>query len=125
MSYMDSPDVSISKITQKDVEKLVGKKPVDLGGNQDLGALLTEINLDAIMARSKDDTDTYFLSWQGNKIPRGAEINGQKIGWTQNGQVLSADGKMMGTYDRLVEFGGEKGKDQKMVVYVSREPLIK
>jgi len=122
---MDNPEISVTKINKEETKNLVGKKPVNLGGRQSLTAALTEIQLGEILARLKDgDTDAFFLSWEGNKIPRGAKINGREIGWTQNGQVVSAGGEMIGTYDRLVEFGGEKGKDQRMIVYALREPLV-
>lgn len=59
----------------------------------------------------------FLLEWEGNKIPRGAVINGKPVGWTQHGMVRSDQGEDMGTYERTVEFGGASGKEQKMLVF--------
>lgn len=61
--------------------------------------------------------DIFLLEWEGNKIPRGAIINGRSIGWTQNGIVVSDQGENMGTYKRTVEFGGANKSEQKMLVF--------
>ena len=63
----------------------------------------------------------FILSWEGNKVPHGARVLDHEIAWTQNGQVSTTDGKAIGIYDRLVEFGGTTGKEQKMVVYLYPE----
>ncbi len=44
------------------------------------------------------------------------------IGWTQNGEVVSTDGGMIGVYDRLLEFGGKSRREQQMLVFVTVEP---
>lgn len=58
----------------------------------------------------------YKLSWKGNKVPRGAVVDGHEIAWTQHGVVRDSDGAVMGYYERLVEWGGEDEKDQAMLV---------
>ena len=60
----------------------------------------------------------FHLKWEGSKIPRGAMIEGSTIQWTQNGEVVSSDGKTIGTYQRLVEFGGASGNEQQMLIFV-------
>ena len=62
-------------------------------------------------------TQVHLLTWEGNKVPRGVEINGHQIAWTQNGIVTSTEGEMIGQYDRLVEFGGENHRTQRMLVF--------
>ena len=61
----------------------------------------------------------FLLEWEGNKIPRGAIVCDKRIAWTQHGLVTGESGKNIGTYERLVEFGGASGKEQKMLVFVS------
>ena len=50
--------------------------------------------------------EAYILTWTGNKIPRGVEIKGKKVVWTQNGVVTAEDSSVIGTYDRITEWGG-------------------
>lgn len=76
---------------------------------------LVEAHLQARAARSKH---VFLLEWEGNKIPRGAVIKGHSIGWTQNGIVTSEQGQTIGVYERLIEFGGDGGRDQKILVFV-------
>lgn len=57
-----------------------------------------------------------FLAWEGTKIPRGVELSGGKIGWTQNGVVTSTEGKQLGYYDRLEEWGGPNKDRHKMII---------
>ena len=45
-------------------------------------------------------------------------IGDEEIAWTQHGIVNGTRGQQIGTYDRIVEFGWEEGKDQVMLVYV-------
>jgi hypothetical protein len=51
------------------------------------------------------------IRWNG-KAPR------FRAAWTQNGQVVDANGKMIGTYERTIEFGGDTGKKQEMLVFL-------
>ena|SRR3989344_388238 len=62
--------------------------------------------------------EIFLLEWDGNKIPRGAVVCGMSIGWTQHGLVTSESGQSIGTYERLVEFGGASHNEQKMLVFV-------
>lgn len=61
--------------------------------------------------------EVFLLEWEGNKIPYGAVINGRSIGWTQHGLVTNNVGIPIGTYERMVEWGGDSGKEQKMLVF--------
>ena len=77
------------------------------------------INVNEILARlAHTANELFLLEWEGNKIPRGASINGKEIAWTQNGVVVSADNQTVGVYERLVEFGGTSGNEQKMIVAI-------
>jgi len=83
-----------------------------------LGDSKVELAINYIQGVSRDQaTQVFLLSWEGNKIPRGIVINDSIIDYTQNGIVSSAEGEMMGTYDRIEEFGGDSGRLQRMVVF--------
>lgn len=114
------PPVSVHQITRGELEKLIGTdRGVDLGGQHSFLAGLTEIQVNVIQAALKRGSDKFYvLDWNGNKIPRGVVLEGHEIGWTQHGVVSSTDGETMGNYDRMIEFGGEDGKQQRMIVYM-------
>lgn len=122
------PDVFVGKLREEDRQALTEGKPVmavKLGDdvNVNIQIKLTEIAAEGLRAElMRQANDAFLLLWEGNKIPRGAEVNGYRIGWTQNGKVLSADGKMIGVYDRLLEYGGESKKEQQMLVFVTVGP---
>ncbi len=61
----------------------------------------------------------FCLEWEGNKVPRGAVVGAHTVAWTQNGQVVSDMHEMVGTYERIVEFGGESGRHHKMHVFLT------
>ena len=91
---------------------------VNLGGG---GRSAIEKRYNALLDQMKrESANAYLLTWTGNKIPRGAEIQGKKVAWTQNGIVTAEDGSMIGTYDMITEWGGESKKDQSMVVFVPK-----
>ncbi|MBP7708725.1 hypothetical protein KA107_03490, partial [Candidatus Pacearchaeota archaeon] len=83
-----------------------------------LGDPVIDNQVNALLLRLREDCKhVYVLRWEGNKIPRGAVLGEETIAWTQNGCVNSKSGKMIGTYCRVVEFGGQSGKEQVMLVY--------
>jgi hypothetical protein len=109
---MKYPEVTITDVTNT---SQAGEK----GKGVNLGDAKLDETTNGIIARWRKRAKKIFhLKWEGNKIPEGAIIEGTEIAWTQNGQVTGVDGKMIGTYDRLVEFGGASGKEQQMLVFV-------
>ena len=122
------PDVFVGKLQAEDRKVLAEGKPVtgiNLGadGNRNFQFQLTQDLLNGLRSElMKASDDAFILIWDGNKIPRGAEVNGHRIGWTQNGQVLSDSGEMIGVYDRLMEYGGESKKEQQMIVFLTVPP---
>jgi len=60
----------------------------------------------------------FKIEWEGSKVPRGPVLDGKPIAWTQNGVVNDSEGKMIGTYERTVEFGGDTGKRQQILVFL-------
>lgn len=96
-----------------------GNSSVNLGGNNNISALISEIQVNSILEKIKKEAlSAYVLNWKGGKIPYGAEIGGHKVGWTQNGIVSNEKGEMIGTYDRLMEWGGEDKNEHCMIVFI-------
>jgi hypothetical protein len=60
--------------------------------------------------RVLDDNAGEFLSigWVGGRQPTG-RINGREIAGAQDGILTAEDGTDLGTYERVVEFGGPNG----------------
>lgn len=101
-------------------------KPIDLGGGDNFAAAVVEQAIAGIRRTSRREGGRVFLlSWEGTKIPRGAQVFGHTIVWTQHGQVTAklagSESKVedIGTYDRLEEWGGPDRRSHKMLVYVS------
>lgn len=87
---------------------------VDLG-NEEINAKFNALK----NSMSQQYSTVSLLRWNGSKIPRGAKVGGMNIDWTQHGMV-SAGGKTVGMYDRLVEYGDNEL--QVMVLYTN-EPV--
>ncbi len=113
------PVVDIKEVTDEQAEQLVeGNEPKRVNlGERDIERKLSGV----IGALRKAGGRRFLLTWKGSKIPRGAQILGYEIRWTQNGQVIArgpSGNEDIGTYDRLVENGGVGGKEQKMIIYL-------
>jgi hypothetical protein len=63
-------------------------------------------------------SQVYLIRWTGNKVPRGAKLGEHTIGYTQHGLVMSPDTVRIGRCNRIVESGGESGKEQVLLVYI-------
>jgi len=112
------PTVTVEELSA-DKDKLVIKDTEVELGSSNLQVVLAEAALNSTLKRIKNEaTRVFLLTWQGGKIPRGADILGHKIEWTQHGIVRTDQGKDIGAYTRLVEFGGESGQEQQMVIYL-------
>src|SRR5690242_2886438 len=110
---MDQPTVKVT-----DISHLVGNG-VHLGKKVDLGEPSLNDRVNSILDTMKTTSDqAYVLRWEGNKVPRGAVVGSETLSWTQNGCAHNQTGEIVGTYERLVEFGGASGKEQVMVVYL-------
>lgn len=121
-----SPDMAkptIREVSTAEVSELRGAhgnwKP-DLGGRHSAEAAATEDLIAGLQNQMKEGATTFLVEWQGSKIPRGAAIDGIAIAWTQNGMVTGAGGEQLGTYERLVEFGGPSGREHKMLIFAQR-----
>ena len=114
---MENSSVVVYEILPENVQELVKKyspRGVNLGGP----ALDSQIN-EQISRVRREGGRRFILSWLGNKVPRGACILGHILSWTQHGMVTTDKGARIGTYDRLVEFGGESRTEQLMLVFLS------
>ncbi|MEK7463548.1 MAG: hypothetical protein AAB610_00280 [Patescibacteria group bacterium] len=68
----------------------------------------------------KFSTKAYVLEWEGSRSPRGTVLGRIQIGWTQNGVVRTDDSEDVGTYERLIDQGGESGKEHKMLIFIHK-----
>jgi hypothetical protein len=48
----------------------------------------------------------FVLTWNGNKVPRGAVIDGYTVGYTKDGLVTTKSGLPIARYVRIAEFEG-------------------
>lgn len=118
---------TIVELSDRDREILANGKPnqpISLGDhNQTIQIFLLEVNLNGLITELKKVSQkAYILAWEGGKVPRGAIVDGHTIGWTQNGQVIAEDGKFIGVYDRLMEYGGESKKQHQMIIFLFKNP---
>ena len=94
---------------------LQGHPPISVNlGDQKLNSIL---NASLQQARGNGGR-RFYLKWNGSKVPRGAEICGHILAWTQHGRVITDQNQDIGTYDRLIEFGGPSKEEQHMIVYL-------
>ncbi len=105
-------DVSVTKLAE-------GNKLLVDGPSVDLGDKAANQKLNEYLAKLREGREMYLVSWRGSKIPRGVKIKWYEIVWTQNGAVTVSGGMQMGTYQRLVEFGGDSRDEHVMVIYLS------
>ena len=107
-----------SRIEVTDISNLLGEglplgKEVDLGNpeiNERINALLSGIR--------KDCKSAYILRWEKGRVPSGAVVGDETLGWTQHGMASNQSGKIVGTYERIVDSGGNSGREHVMVVYM-------
>ena len=101
------------------VQKIRRPDPVEPTVRLGEGALSHEIASKLLLrALAKNPDGVFQLSWTGDKVPRGAVVGRYEIDWTQNGTVQTKAGEMVGTYERIVEFGGPGRNQHVMNVYL-------
>lgn len=111
---MEQPRVKVTDISNLLGEDLPLDKEVHLGNpkvDRKINTLLAEAR--------KYCKHAYILRWEGGKIPRGAVVGSEILSWTQNGCAHNQSDDIVGTYERVVEFSGDSGKEQVMIVYMS------
>jgi hypothetical protein len=128
---VEYPSIKVEELTDKNTKELVDKY-TPRGIN--LGDVSRERMADALISKLRGKGGRRFLlRWTGDKVPTGASVLGNEIAWTQHGLVQAKRGEQpaniggnmflgktedIGTYDRLVEFGGESGNEQMLIVYL-------
>lgn len=95
-----------------------------------LGNPELEAKVQDLLSRKREGARVFVLSWEGNLIPRGAVVLGREIVWIQHGIVTATplhpsavEDEQIGSYSRLVEWGGESGKEQKVLLFIDRAKL--
>lgn len=84
-----------------------------------LGDAITNLVVNDYLRKMRESSKkTFHLKWKGGKVPSGAVIEGVEIGWTQHGRVIGINGETIGTYERMVECGGEEQKDQEILIFI-------
>jgi hypothetical protein len=58
----------------------------------------------------------FILKWKGPKIPHGAKIGNESIGWTQHGVIKSKNGEIIGYYQRITEWGGDTKDEHEIMI---------
>ena len=112
-----NPEVKITKLERRPNGSF---GPAAKLGAQTAEEIAIQGTATGILRKMADrNKDIFLLEWEGNKIPRGAVINGKPIAWTQHGMVTSDGGENIGVYERTVEFGGASHKEQKMIVFAN------
>ena len=118
---MENSVVKVTPITQERNMLIATNSPTSLNleGKNDFRAARAEDQIRILTKATRQHGGLVFeLSWKGNKVPRGANVAGHTIAWTQNSQVLTEDGTDIGSYKRTIEFGGKAKNEQKMIVYI-------
>lgn len=117
----ENSNVEVIDITNER-EKLTctkGPKGINLGGGFNLEAAFAEANIDAFTAHMRNQGGRVFLlKWEGGKVPRGAKVLDHEIAGIQNREVINSKYQGIGTYVRIVEFGGPNRKSHVIVVYL-------
>jgi len=117
MDKQSYPSVKITKL-DKCPDGSVGPN-VNLGGQTPEKLRIQQQVNEFLRASASAAKEIFHLEWEGNKVPRGAVVSGNVVAWTQHGRVVSSTGEEIGTYERLVEFGGASGRNQQMLVFMS------
>lgn len=89
-----------------------------------INELLTNRGVNNLLQRLRESSERVFLlTWAGgSRIPRGVQILGQTIQWTQNGIVSDTDGKDIGTYERIRDFEGPANLSIMMIFAFGAKP---
>ncbi|MEK9171111.1 MAG: hypothetical protein AAB823_00195 [Patescibacteria group bacterium] len=123
------PDTGVAKLKASARDALINGHTITgaqlgIGQDSDFEIRLNEAMVQDLQAAlAKTAKDVYILVWDGNKTSIGAQVGGHTIGRTQNGEVVSDKGELLGTYTRLLENGGESKRKQQMIVFSTAEPI--
>lgn len=91
----------------------------DLPGTSALSLLPEHVQF-LIKSQLPAQMRAYVLTWYSRlEVPAGALVAGNTIKWTQGGNITDQNGRLIGRYVRLIEFGGAFSDLHKMLVFVA------
>ena len=73
--------------------------------------------LKRIMSRRTKGIKGDTIRWSGSKAPRGVKWGSTTLGWAQHGVLYDQKGEDVGTYHRVIEFGGKDGDIQEILAW--------
>lgn len=113
---MNPTTPKVVEVTAVNVQTLVAKHRLP---GLDLGAKMAELGIHRRIVEHREKGGKVFLiHWLGNKVPHGAEILGHIVTWAAK-QVVVSESTQIGTFDRLITFGGPGKNVQLILVYAS------
>jgi hypothetical protein len=93
---------------------LGARRPTVTLGATTFDQSMTEALYNALIEQDRESSRAAFLlEWSGERVPFGANVGGQHIGWTQHNMVRNEAGENIGTYVRLLDT-----QDQKMLIFL-------
>lgn len=107
---------TVTEVTGSNLQTILAKHRLP---GIDLGQKTAELGVHRRIVEHRESGGKVFLiHWLGNKVPHGAVILGQAVTWAAK-QVVVSETTQIGTFDRLITFGGPGKNVQLMLVYVS------
>lgn len=125
---MENAEVHVIEITRERDQLITTNQPqlVDLGVNN-ISELLIETDSNSLLQKLRQGSTgrIFLVIWKGtsSRVPHGVQILDHKIDWTQHGVARNTDGVNIGFYDRLIDCGGEDGKEHKMLIYLNKSAV--
>lgn len=112
---IEMTEISPVQITEFKVDS---KPTIRLGSEFDPEAAESEQKLNSLLDKLKDQAERFFIiEWEGSKVLRDVNFQDQQIAGMQNGMIISISGETLGYYERIVEYGGDSGQKQLVLVY--------
>jgi hypothetical protein len=105
-------EITVTDITESTAISEPSKK-VDLRGGPELNEIADRL----MRMRRLHAKKVFHLKWKGGKVPEGAVVDEKRIVYTRDGNV-TGERTSIGTYERLVEFGGENRDEHQMLVFM-------
>jgi len=90
--------------------------PADSGAAHE-AAGASDPQLSMLMAMRTKGRQGVTLRWLGTKAPRGVRFGEVTLEWARHGILRDSEGRDVGTYQRVVEFGGKDGDVQEITAW--------
>lgn len=117
------PDIKVVPITKGVAVEIVASGYVDSNEVVDAQTSVPAVASELKEGLQEGSNNIYLLTWHGSRVPSGLILNGVEIASTQHGTVRDVEGNLHGTYDRILDCGGEDRKDQQMIAYMFRNEV--